>query len=616
MGAIAVLFTGSYAPASVAPKGVIGDVTAGGVTAYIPDGDYETDIPNIEVVPITGSGPARATITTTTPVNSCAANESTGTVVCTDNLNGVYVINGNTLSQTLMSSGVNQEFFSGGFCTTCGVVVDSARNHAIISIANNASPAPTGTGTTPTPTGTSSRPTPTATPSPAGPGAYQVLDLSNNSFGAPINTADDNQIAESFGLDTGSNLILSADEEGNFDLIDITNPSSPIAYAFVGAPTGIEFDSSAVDVTGITIAGSEFDGQLFLADLSQATFSPNATPPNWNAPNQLQTLPEFAPAFGYFGSGITGLAIAIGTNDAFLEDEFGTAGAGAGIGVIKLPSTGGSGTPAATDWVVAHLPTTPDNNSWNMPLDPHGLTAARANLVISNNAVGLGNAPKGIGFLINDERTYLAVVDLDALLAAPRAAADANQLDPNYQPLQQNLITYIPVNQTSTANQIQNSDFNDGFGFYTTGVVAAGSSSGFPQINISTNAGMCLPTQFGNPFASLNVPNGADGYFEQQVAVPDAGGQVVSFVSWGDVSPVTVTVSAIVNGGQPQVLGTFTAPQLLTNDSTCSSNSPVFETFSLANFQAETITLRFEATSTGSDQAIANFDNIFVGGGG
>jgi len=71
-----------------------------------------------------------------------------------------------------------------------------------------------------------------------------------------------------------------------------------------------------------------------------------------------------------------------------------------------------------------------------------------------------------------------------------------------------------------------------------------------------------------------------------------------------------------VNGGQPQVLGTFTAPQLLTNDSTCSSNSPVFETFSLANFQAETITLRFEATSTGSDQAIANFDNIFVGGGG
>jgi len=89
------------------------------------------------------------------------------------------------------------------------------------------------------------------------------------------------------------------------------------------------------------------------------------------------------------------------------------------------------------------------------------------------------------------------------------------------------------VNQTSTANQIQNSDFNDGFGFYTTGVVAAGSSSGFPQINISTNAGMCLPTQFGNPFASLNVPNGADGYFEQQVAVPDAGGQVVQLRQLG-----------------------------------------------------------------------------------
>ena len=48
-----------------------------------------------------GTGPARATIATTTPVNSCAGNQTTGTVICTDNLTGIYLINGNTLSQTL-----------------------------------------------------------------------------------------------------------------------------------------------------------------------------------------------------------------------------------------------------------------------------------------------------------------------------------------------------------------------------------------------------------------------------------------------------------------------------------------------------------------------------------
>jgi hypothetical protein len=81
------------------------------------------------------------------------------------------------------------------------------------------------------------------------------------------------------------------------------------------------------------------------------------------------------------------------------------------------------------------------------------------------------------------------------------------------------------------------------------------------------------------------------------------------------VSPVTVTVSVISSGG-PVVLGSFTAPQILTNDTTCSSISPATETFSLNNFAAQTVTIRFEATSTGSDQAIANFDNMFVGTGG
>ncbi|HXN86187.1 MAG TPA: hypothetical protein VN867_08950, partial [Candidatus Binataceae bacterium] len=529
-----MLLSGSYAPSSAhSSLHAISPGTGGGVTAYIPDGDYQNGITGIEVVPVTGSGPARTSIATTNPVNSCSANQTSGEVVCTDNLNGIYLINGATLSSTLMSGGTNQEEFSGGLCTTCGVVVDTAHNRAILSIADNASPSPTPSAS------------PSASPSPsAGAGAYQVLDLSGNTLSAPISPPAMDQIAESFGFDTGANLILSADEPGFFDLIDISNLASPIAYEFAGGNQDLEFDSSAIDSTGIVISGGEFGGDLFIADLSQATFSPQATPPTWNAPNQIQYLPEFDSAFGYFSSGLTGLAIASGTNETFLEDEFGFANSGAGMGVIKLPASAGSGTPAATDWVVAHMPTTPNGAQWDMPLDPHGLTAARANIAITNGAVGLGGTPKGIGFVINDERTYLAIVDMDALLGAPRAAADANQLDPNYTPLQSNLIAYVPINASSLVNYLQNSDFNDGLGYYTTATVSAGSSSGFPNFNVSTNAGMCDPAQTGNPFLSVNVPNGADGYFQQQVSLPGSPTSL-SFTTWGSVDPVTVTVSVV-----------------------------------------------------------------------
>jgi hypothetical protein len=513
--------------------------------------------------------------------------------VCTDNLNGIYLINGNTLTSKLSSGGVNQKSFTGGSCTTCGVVVDSIHNSAVISIANNISP------------------TPSSTPIPPGPGAYQVINLANNSISAPIRGVGTHPIAESFGVDTALNLIMSADNQGFFDLIDVTNPSSPIAYTLPGTPLRPSFNSVAIDSTGITISGGQGSGDLLLADLSQVRFAPGNNPPNWTAPNEVEFLAEFDPSFGYFSSGFTGMAAAFGSNEVFLEDAFGTASAGGGIGAIKLPSMGGLGNPAAQDWVVAHMPTTPDNNSWNMTHDPHGLTSARVNLVISGGGVGLGTTPKGIGFVVNNERTYLGVVNLDALLAAPRSPSDAHQLDPNYQTLQNNVIAYIPVNASTQTNFIQNGDFKDGFGSYTTGVV-----SGSPQISINTSPVTCLPpspSPVGNPFASLNVPNGADGFFEQQVTVPNAGGQLVSFKSWGIISAVTVTVTVIPASGPPQVLGSFTAPQIMNPDTSCSGVVPSTEGFSLNSFAGQTVTLRFEATSTGANQAIANFDDLFVG---
>src|SRR6202050_211840 len=112
LGAIAVLLSGSYAPSSAhSSLHAISPGTGGGVTAYIPDGDYQNGITGIEVVPVTGSGPARTSIATTNPVNSCSANQTSGEVVCTDNLNGIYLINGATLSSTLISGGTNPHEF-------------------------------------------------------------------------------------------------------------------------------------------------------------------------------------------------------------------------------------------------------------------------------------------------------------------------------------------------------------------------------------------------------------------------------------------------------------------------------------------------------------------------
>jgi hypothetical protein len=48
-------------------------------------------------------------------------------------------------------------------------------------------------------------------------------------------------------------------------------------------------------------------------------------------------------------------------------------------------------------------------------------------------------------------------------------------------------------------------------------------------------------------------------------------------------------------------------------DTSCSGVVPPTEGFSLSSFVGQTVTLRFEATSTGANQAIANFDDLFVG---
>jgi hypothetical protein len=185
-----------------------------------------------------------------------------------------------------------------------------------------------------------------------------------------------------------------------------------------------EFDAGAEDcATGIALSTIEFTGDLFIADLTQATFTPGS-PGTWTAPSQVQTFTEFQS----LTAGTSGIAVAPGSHLAIVTGEFG----GNLFGAIQLPSTSGSGTPAVVDWVVATVPDEPDMTSFAMGLDPHTLTAYTS-----------PTTNKAIGVMADDPRTYLAVVDLQALLAAPRTGA--HTVDPTFDLVANNVLSFVSI---------------------------------------------------------------------------------------------------------------------------------------------------------------------------
>jgi hypothetical protein len=309
----------------------------------------------------------------------------------------IYLIDGTEIVETLSSGGGGEVEFSGGLCTTCGVAVDPVSGNAVISVSTL-----------------------------DGFGGYQVFNLASHVLGNVIE--DGNGIAEHFALtpSSGGLLILSPPEDyfigesdPDFNIVDIappsfTNPASDTVYDFAdnSALFGTALDAVAIDSTGIVYAPDEFTGNLFLADLSNAAFNNSSTPPTWNAPNQIQVLTELSL------EDMCGLQVAFGVHEALVEEEFDDNA----FGAIQLPSSSSAGTaPSAPDWVMAVMPNDPSGNPWFNPLDPHGLVAAFTSYALSSGNITVGNA-HGMGFLINAARTYVAVIDLDALLAAPRLA--------------------------------------------------------------------------------------------------------------------------------------------------------------------------------------------------
>lgn len=344
-------------------------VTGTNVTSYVPKGSWSFGVSGVSVVNVEGSSITPTLIPTTNVVNSCASNSITGTTVCTANNTDVYLLSGTTLGSTLTSSGSGTILFSGGTCTNCGVAMDAIHNKAVIGL------------------------------SLAGVGGFQFLDLSTSTFEPAFASMSPTgflaNISEDPLLDPIRNLLLSASELNNYEIIDYTTSTTPLFFENPIPNPGFEADSSGEDcTTGIALAPYEFTdpSQVYIADLTQATFTAGS-PGTWTTTgSQIQTLTESSLA-----AGASGLAVAQGPqHKGVVTGEFG----GDAVTAIQLPTTSGSGTPAITDWVTCSI-----GGGFSNGFDPHTVTAYES-----------PNSGHAIALLADGGTSQLAVVDLTNML--------------------------------------------------------------------------------------------------------------------------------------------------------------------------------------------------------
>jgi RHS repeat-associated protein/uncharacterized repeat protein (TIGR01451 family) len=394
----------------------------GTVTSYVPNGSWAGTTTGIRVVPLEGGG-ASSLVATPGVVNSCASNSVTGQTVCTANNNDVYLLTDSTVNATLKSGSTGFAANTGGGCQTCGVAMNAVTNQAVITV-GLASPLRSG---------------------------IQILDLNTNTLSPPVPTSgvvptSSVQVSEDIAVDPFRNFVLSASEQSVFEIFQPSSGGTQLFDQVIGgtSQTQFEMDATAEDCsTGIAVASLEGasspSGQLpagfILSDLTQATFA-SGSPGSWNAPTQYQPLAEMP--FLEAVSVASGAHLGVATGDS-----------GTGVfAAFRLPATSGSGLPAVQDWVLASFPllAAPSDaflRSFLAPFitgfEPHAITAyvspttGKAYGVIAGDANG------------RDELNpnTLAIIDLGALLAAPRSSP--HTLSSSVDLLATGIVRYVPT---------------------------------------------------------------------------------------------------------------------------------------------------------------------------
>jgi hypothetical protein len=309
--------------------------------------------------------------------------------VCTANNNEVYVVKEAKLTRTLTSAATGEISFSGGSCQNCGVAMDSVHNRALIGLSIEGKP------------------------------GFQFLNLSTLTFEAPFAAASE-QISENPLVDPTRELILSASENNIYELVNVAKSGEPSFFENGPIESGGEFDSSGEDCsTGIAVAPAEFTSHLYMADLTQAKFTPG-TPGTWTAPSQVKTLEE-----ANLSAGASGVAVAQGTHTGVVSGEFG----GQELTAVLLPATSGSGTPELRDYVSCSL-----GENFQMGKDPHTVTAYQS-----------PNGGDAIALFSDETATRLARVDLTKMLNAVIVPRTAGGHACASETLPAEVVTYISI---------------------------------------------------------------------------------------------------------------------------------------------------------------------------
>lgn len=344
----------------------------GNVTAYVPKGYWEGAETGVFVQNIEGSIGASTTITTSNITNSCSSNPATGQTVCVANNTDVYLISGTTLTNTLHSGSDSLAGFSGGHCNNCGVALNAANNTAVINM------------------GVSGK---------SGDGV-QILNLNTNTFNPAFPMTE--RVSENISVDPTRSLILSANEDENYALLQIQSDGSLKEFDSTFL-SGIEDDSSAEDCsTGVAIAPGEFSRfSVQLVNLNNITFGATT----YTAPNTVADLSSGLLAYT-FAAGPSGSAVAQGAGHlAVVTGEFG----GNTFAVLKLPGTPSTGTPSVADYAVAQIPSNAAcGGTFSAGFDPHTITAY--------TSPNTGDAYAVFAGYVGGVPACLAVVDMSTII--------------------------------------------------------------------------------------------------------------------------------------------------------------------------------------------------------
>ena len=180
-----------------------------------------------------------------------------------------------------------------------------------------------------------------------------------------------------------------------------------------------------------------------------------------------------------------------------------------------------------------------------------------------------------------------------------------------------NGVAHAPIGGPPACNttNIINTGFNFDWTCWAQTPTAPGTIPGYPAFRIETTA-QCVPSQTGNPYASIAVPGGSAGYISQEF-IDHGVPQSVSLRVWATQGPVTITVGIVyptgTQIGTETILDTFTAPSVASSATTCTGAAPVTKSYSFSRSDfgvGSLIEIRLHASSNGPVGTTANFDDV------